>query len=101
MAGIVVSVLAAKLLKEIRQLIARAEQLADSAAQLGELFKDASGPLALIKLIRNIINHFTKSSGGITMTETKSKNGSKFAIGAILAAVAGFLAGLLTAPKSG
>ena len=59
-AGIVVSVLAAKLLKEIRQLVGRAEQLADSAAQLGELFKDASGPLALIKLIRNIINSFHK-----------------------------------------
>lgn len=59
-AGIVVSVLAAKLLKEIRQLITRAEQLADSAAQLGELFKDASGPLAIIKLIRNIINSFHK-----------------------------------------
>lgn len=59
-AGIVVSVLTAKLLKEIRLLIARAEELADSAAQIGEIFKDASGPLALIKLIRNIINSFNK-----------------------------------------
>lgn len=35
------------------------------------------------------------------MTKTKSNNASKFAIGAILAAIAGFLAGLLSAPKSG
>lgn len=59
-AGIVVSVLTAKLLKELRLLIARAEQLADSAAQIGEIFKDTSGPLALVKLIRNIINSFHK-----------------------------------------
>lgn len=35
------------------------------------------------------------------MTKSKSNNASKFAIGAMLAAVAGFVAGLLTAPKSG
>ena len=35
------------------------------------------------------------------MTKTKSNNASKFAIGAMIAAVAGFLAGILSAPKSG
>lgn len=58
--SIVVAILAAKLIKEIRRLVNKAADLAEDAAQIGEMFKDATGPLAAIKLIRNIIKTFTK-----------------------------------------
>ena len=53
--AIMVMVLIAGLLKAIRRLVEKAEQIVDSAEEAAAVLRNASGPLALFKLIRNII----------------------------------------------
>jgi Na+-transporting NADH:ubiquinone oxidoreductase subunit NqrC len=56
-------VLFIKLLKAIRQLVDKAERVLESAETAAVLFKNASGPLAIFKLIRNI-SDIAKRHGG-------------------------------------
>lgn len=58
--GIVVLVLVAKLLQAIRHLVHKAEQLVETASGAADMLKNASGPLALFKLVRNIISTMDK-----------------------------------------
>jgi hypothetical protein len=51
---ILVLVLIAKLIKAMQHLIEKAEHIVDSAEEAALLLKNASGPLALFKLVRNI-----------------------------------------------
>lgn len=53
--GIVVLILIAKLLHAIRHMVQKAEQLVDTASSAAEMLRNASGPLAVFKLVRNIM----------------------------------------------
>ena len=55
-AAIVVLVLIAKLLQAIRHMVQKAERLVETAGSAAEMLKNASGPLALFKLVRNIMH---------------------------------------------
>ena len=59
--AIIVLVLIAKLVQAIRQLVARAEDLVETAGEAAEMLRDASGPLALFKLVRNIMKAVDKA----------------------------------------
>jgi hypothetical protein len=52
---IVVGVMAAKLIGETRKVVAKAEGVVDSVESAAEVFKGATGRLAFLKLIQNII----------------------------------------------
>jgi predicted PurR-regulated permease PerM len=60
--AISVLVLIAKLIKSVRHLVDKAERVAESAEEAADLLKNASGPLAMFKLIRNIIKLAGKKS---------------------------------------
>jgi hypothetical protein len=53
--GIVVLVMIIKLAKAVRTVVAKAEHVVDSAEAATEVLKNASGPLAFLKLVRNIM----------------------------------------------
>jgi predicted PurR-regulated permease PerM len=57
--AIIVLVLVIKLMQQIRELANRAEHLADNAEKVGEFFANAGGPLALMKVVANIVKHAT------------------------------------------
>ena len=44
-----------KLIKGLREMVAKAEEVADSVESAAEVLRDTSGPLAMFKLIRNIM----------------------------------------------
>lgn len=44
-----------KLIKALRDMIAKAEEVVDSVESAAEVLKDTSGRLAFFKLIRNIV----------------------------------------------
>jgi len=44
-----------KLIKALRDMVAKAEEVADSVESAAEVLRDTSGPLAMFKLIRNIM----------------------------------------------
>ena len=44
-----------KLIKVLREMVAKAEEVVDSVESAAEVLRDTSGPLALFKLIRNIM----------------------------------------------
>ena len=54
-AGIVMLILAAKLLSAIIRIVAKTEHVVDSAEAAAQMLKDASGPLALFKVVRNML----------------------------------------------
>lgn len=58
--AITVAVLAAKLINEVRRLVARAADLAENAAHISEMLKDATGPMAVLKFVRNMIKSLQK-----------------------------------------
>ncbi|HVV26165.1 MAG TPA: hypothetical protein VHC21_04010 [Candidatus Saccharimonadales bacterium] len=51
--GVMAGVL--KLIKALREVVAKAEEVADSVESAAEVLRDTSGPLAMFKLIRNIM----------------------------------------------
>jgi predicted PurR-regulated permease PerM len=53
--AIIILLLVAKLISEVRRIVERGEQLLESASEATEMLKNASGPLALFKLVRNIM----------------------------------------------
>lgn len=64
-AAITVLVLVVKILKKVKHITATAENVVDSAEAVGEVFRSASGPLALFKVVYNIVDkakHQRKSS---------------------------------------
>ena len=53
--GIVMLVLVIKLLKTVKQVVGKAEQVIQSAEAATEVLKNAGGPLAVLKIVRNIM----------------------------------------------
>jgi len=45
-----------KLISSVRHAVTKAESLIDSVESAASVFKDASGPLAAFKLIKNIVD---------------------------------------------
>ena len=59
-ASIVVLVLVAKLIASIKRIVEHAEQVVETAGEAAEMLKNASGPLALFKVVRNMMNSLDK-----------------------------------------
>ncbi len=57
---IVVLVLVARLISAIKRTVDRAEQVVETAGEAAEMLKNASGPLALFKVMRNMVKAFEK-----------------------------------------
>ena len=55
LAGIIMLVLLARLLATVRHVVEQAEHLVESAGQAAEVLRNISGPLAVFKVIRNIL----------------------------------------------
>lgn len=55
--AVAVLVAGLKLLRQARRIAAKAEAAVDSVGTAATILKDTSGPLALLKLLRNIIKH--------------------------------------------
>ncbi len=60
--SIVIAILAYKVLKAIRRITEKAEHIVESAEHVGEAFSNATGSLALFKVIRNVTSLVTKAS---------------------------------------
>lgn len=58
--GITVLVLIAKLISAIRRIVVHAEKVVESAGDAAEMLRNASGPLALFKVLRNILKAVEK-----------------------------------------
>lgn len=59
--AIVVAVLAIKLLQAIKRISEKAEHIVENVEHVGDTFKNAAGPLALVKVISNIVRMVSKS----------------------------------------
>jgi hypothetical protein len=59
--GIVLLAMVAKLVQAMRRVVQRAEHVVESAGDAADLLKNASGPLALFKLVRNIMKAVDKA----------------------------------------
>jgi type IV secretory pathway VirB3-like protein len=59
-AGIIVMVLIAKLLNAVRRIVQKAEQVVETAGDAAQMLRNASGPLAFFKVVRNIIQTVDK-----------------------------------------
>ena len=57
---IVLVVLAIKLMKQLKLIVDRAEKAVDHVTSAGDMLRNASGPLAVLKLVRNLVKHYRK-----------------------------------------
>jgi heme O synthase-like polyprenyltransferase len=57
--GIVLLVYAIKLVKNVRRVTAKAEQLVEDAESAASMFRNAAGPLTMLKTIANIVDAVT------------------------------------------
>jgi hypothetical protein len=60
--GSVLLVFAIQIANRVKKVVAKADSVVDSVEAAAEVFKDTSGNLAVIKLVRNIIK-FAKKGG--------------------------------------
>ena len=58
--SIIVLVMIAKLVSAIKRMVDHAEQVVETAGEAAEMLRNASGPLALFKVLRNVVNSFDK-----------------------------------------
>jgi len=58
--GIVFLVLTLRLIKSVKQVVGKAEHVVNSAEAATDILKNAGGPLALLKVIRNIMKTVEK-----------------------------------------
>lgn len=58
--SIVTVVLVLKLVKSVRRIVAKGEQVVDSAEAAAEMFKKASGPIGAFRTFASIIETVTK-----------------------------------------
>ncbi|HVU59245.1 MAG TPA: hypothetical protein VHC98_00160 [Candidatus Saccharimonadales bacterium] len=58
--AIVVLILIAKLVASIRRLVEHAERIMETASDAAEMLRNASGPLAAFKVLRNIMRGFDR-----------------------------------------
>jgi type II secretory pathway pseudopilin PulG len=61
--GIVLAIFIIKLVRSIRRVADKAEDLIDSAESVTEAFKNASGPLAVLKTVQNIVSMVNDHKG--------------------------------------
>lgn len=54
--AIAVTILSIKLVKSVRGIVLKAETIVDSVETAADVVKNASGPLATLKVIKNIID---------------------------------------------
>jgi hypothetical protein len=52
---IVIGIISVRILRDVRRLTRKAEKVIDSAESVGEIFRQATGPLSIIKILRNIV----------------------------------------------
>lgn len=50
-----------KLVKQVKLIADKAEKAVESVSTAGEMLRNASGPLAVVKLVRNMVKHYNKS----------------------------------------
>jgi len=53
--GIIVALQAIRVLTMVQRIARKAEVVIESAESVGEIFKNAAGPLAILKVVRNMI----------------------------------------------
>jgi membrane protein implicated in regulation of membrane protease activity len=58
--AIVAAVQIVRLLKTINKITDKAERIIETAENVGEVFKNAAGPLALAKIVGNIVHAVNK-----------------------------------------
>lgn len=61
--GIVATVLIIKILKHVRHITEKAEQITDKAEAVTAFFQHTTGPIAIGKLISNIFNAAREGKG--------------------------------------
>lgn len=59
-AGIILLVLIARLVSAVRQVVEKAEHFVESAEEAADVLRNASGPLAFFKLVRNMVRSFER-----------------------------------------
>lgn len=62
--SITVAVFALKIVHSIRRVVAKGEQVVDSAEAAAEMFKNAAGPLSAIRTIARVIETINKHRKG-------------------------------------
>lgn len=60
--SIIATVLVMKLVKSLRQIVAKGEQLVDSAEALGETLKRNAGAVGIVRLIMHFVGGMNKSN---------------------------------------
>lgn len=58
--AIIAMVLAIKLMKSIRRISEKAENIIEDVEQVGDTFRQAAGPLALLRVVSNIVSVVNK-----------------------------------------
>lgn len=58
--SISVLILSIRLIKSVKKIVVKAEQVVNSAEAATDILKNAGGPLALLKIIRNIVHTVEK-----------------------------------------
>jgi hypothetical protein len=58
--SIIMLVFGIKLVKAVRKVVVKAEHVIDSAEAATDVLKNAGGPLAMLKIIRNIVSTVDK-----------------------------------------
>jgi uncharacterized protein (UPF0335 family) len=53
--GIVLGVVAYHIMQDVRRITQKAEKVIDSAESVSEIFRQATGPFFIVKILRNII----------------------------------------------
>lgn len=53
-----------RLIKSVKRIVAKAEDVVDSAEAVGYAFKNVSGPMGALKLIKNIMDLVSESKKG-------------------------------------
>ncbi|MCA9329013.1 hypothetical protein KDA11_00025 [Candidatus Saccharibacteria bacterium] len=59
--GIVTSIVIIGIMRHIKKIINKAEHIADNAESVTNFFKQSAGPVALAKLISNLVHSYRES----------------------------------------
>lgn len=58
--AIVTLILIAKLVSSVKRIVEHAEQVVETAGEAAAMLRNASGPLAFFKVVRNIVKNIDK-----------------------------------------
>jgi hypothetical protein len=58
--AVIVLVLIARLVQALKRIVNDAERIVETAGEAAEMLRNASGPLALFKVVRNMVNAVDK-----------------------------------------